>query len=268
MAVHAHPDDESIGTGGVLAKYTAEGIRTVLVTCTNGELGDGPAGVKPGEEGHDPRAVVEVRRAELDASCKVLGIAHLEMLGYRDSGMMGWAQNDDPDSFWNTPVDDAAARLAALMDRYRPDVVVTYDSNGFYGHPDHIQAHRITMRAHERTAIARKVYETAVSREEVVEMYTRFRDSGLELDGAEDFDPENPPFGIPREQITTVVDVSDFVDAKRDAIVAHGSQTDSVWFQKIPPDLFRMIFAREAYVRRHDTTNAPLPEDDLFAGLR
>src|SRR5579863_2337306 len=112
MAVHAHPDDESISTGGVLARYAAEGVRTVLVTCTDGRCGDGADGTKPGEEGHDVAAVVAERRAELEASCKVLGITHLEMLGYPDSGMMGWPQNDEPGSFWSTPVEAAAERLS------------------------------------------------------------------------------------------------------------------------------------------------------------
>ena len=147
MAVHAHPDDEAIGTGGILARYAAEGVRTVLVTCTNGELGDAPGGLKPGEPGHDERAVVELRRRELEASCEVLGVAHLEMLGYHDSGMEGWPQNESPGSFWRTPVEEPAQRLAELMDRYEPQVVVTYDENGFYGHPDHIQANRVTHAA-------------------------------------------------------------------------------------------------------------------------
>lgn len=143
MAVHAHPDDEATGTGGVLARYAAEGIRTVLVTCTDGACGDGPGGVKPGATGHDPAAVALIRRQELEASCGVLKVSDLEMLDYADSGMMGWPSNDAPGSFWRTPVEEGAARLAELMRHYRPDVVVTYDENGFYGHPDHIQAHRI-----------------------------------------------------------------------------------------------------------------------------
>ena len=104
MAVHAHPDDEAIGTGGILARYSAEGVRTVLVTCTNGELGDAPGGVKPGEPGHDEAVVVPLRRKELEASCEILGVDHLELLGYHDSGMAGWPQNDAPGSFWRTPV--------------------------------------------------------------------------------------------------------------------------------------------------------------------
>src|SRR5271154_2029792 len=103
MAVHAHPDDEATGTGGVLAQAASRGMRTVLVTCTDGGCGDGPGGVKPGEPGHDPAEVVAIRQGELEASCAILGVTHLELLGYADSGMMGWANNDAPESFWSTP---------------------------------------------------------------------------------------------------------------------------------------------------------------------
>ena len=125
------------------------------MTCTDGACGDGPGGVKPGEPGHDPVAVAALRRRELEASCAILGVSDLELLGYGDSGMMGWATNDAPGSFWSTPVEVAAARLGELMTTYRPDVVVTYDENGFYGHPDHIQAHRVTMAALALTGLAR-----------------------------------------------------------------------------------------------------------------
>ena len=106
MAVHAHPDDEASTTGGILARYSAEGIRTVLVTCTNGELGDGHEISKPGDVDHDEAWVVATRRRELEKSCEILGVTYLEMLGYRDSGMMGWPQNDAEGSFWTTPVRD------------------------------------------------------------------------------------------------------------------------------------------------------------------
>src|SRR5580765_342727 len=124
MAVHAHPDDESSSTGGVLARYASEGVRTVLVTCTNGELGDGPGGVKPGAEGHDRALVAKTRLAELEAACEILGVSHLELLGYHDSGMPDWEYKDWPEAFCNIPVDVAAARLSALFERYQPDVVV------------------------------------------------------------------------------------------------------------------------------------------------
>src|SRR3954452_528421 len=110
MAVHAHPDDEASGTGGVLARYSSEGIQTVLVTCTDGSCGDGPGGVQPGQPGHVPAEVGAMRRSELEASCAVLKASHLELLGYADSGMMGWPNNDAPGSFWTTPIADAAAR--------------------------------------------------------------------------------------------------------------------------------------------------------------
>src|SRR3978361_796552 len=117
MAVHAHPDDEATGTGGVLARYASEGIQTVLVTCTDGRCGDGPGGVKPGEPGHDPAAVATARQAELEASCAILGVSALEVLGYADSGMAGSPTNDVPVSFWKTPVDEAARRLGDLMEQ-------------------------------------------------------------------------------------------------------------------------------------------------------
>ena len=123
MTVHAHPDDEVLGTGGILARYGDEGVRTVLATCTGGEQGDGPGGVKPGEEGHDEADVRERRLGELRESAAHLGIDHVELLGYRDSGMEGWDANADPDVFANAPLDEAVARLSALMERYRPQVV-------------------------------------------------------------------------------------------------------------------------------------------------
>jgi LmbE family N-acetylglucosaminyl deacetylase len=161
MAVHAHPDDEGIQTGGVLAMYASRGIKTVLVTCTNGEMGDSPDGLKPDKDGHDTAATSELRLSELREAARALSIGSLELLGYRDSGMMGWPQNDDPASFWRVPLDEATARIAALMERHQPEVVITYDANGLYGHPDHIQASRATFAAAERTGIPQKVYEIA-----------------------------------------------------------------------------------------------------------
>lgn len=273
MAVHAHPDDEATGTGGILAKYAAEGIRTVLVTCTDGGCGDGPGGIKPGDAAHDPAAVAAVRRAELEASCAALGITDLEMLDYADSGMMGWSSNDAPGSFWTTPVDAAAARLADLMRAYEPDVVVTYDPNGFYGHPDHIQAHRITMAAAEASGIPAKVYWTAVSVSEMATFEQRLRDAGVEFPAS---DPDAPPAGdnegfppgTPDGQITTRIDATAFAGAKFDALAAHASQGENIFFLGMGREAFADIMGIEAYVRVHDTTGAPTPEDDLFAGLR
>jgi LmbE family N-acetylglucosaminyl deacetylase len=265
MAVHAHPDDEALGTGGVLARYADEGVRTVLVTCTNGELGDGPGGVKPGEAGHDERAVVELRRRELEASCAVLGVSHLELLGYRDSGMEGWPQNSADGAFWGVPVADAAARLAALLERYQPHVVVTYDENGFYGHPDHIQANRVTMAATAASEIPDKVYYTAVPRSALAGFAQTLRAQGVEPpDGVEG----ESNFGTPDELITTYVDCSAVTGRKYDSLAAHGSQSDNIFFLRMGRELFGQVMNREAFLRVRDRTGAPVPEADLFAGLR
>lgn len=274
MAVHAHPDDEATSTGGVLARYSAEGVRTVLVTCTDGACGDGPGGVKPGDPGHDRAAVVALRRQELEASCLILGVGHLELLEYRDSGMMGWADNDAPGSFWTTPVDDAAARLAQLMEHYQPDVVVTYDPNGFYGHPDHIQAHRITMVAAEKTGIPAKVYWPTIPRSRMGDFVRRMREAGVEM--SDTLDPDRtdadaehgPPMGSDDEDIAAWVDVSAYANRKYDALAAHASQGDNIFFLRMGREVFAELMGGETFLRAVDRTGAPLPEDDLFAGLR
>ena len=277
MAVHAHPDDEATGTGGVLARCAAEGIRTVLVTCTDGSCGDGPGGVKPGEPGHDPAAVAVVRKAELEASCQLLKVSDLELLGYADSGMMGWPQNDAPGSFWTTPVPEAAARLAELMRVYQPDVVVTYDENGFYGHPDHIQAHRITMEAVKLTDIPAKVYWTTAPRSMFAEFGRILRElaeaegnetAAEEGDGSGEGSEDQMPVGLPDEEITTWVDVSEYAEPKLEALAAHASQSDNIFFLQMGEELFSSVMGSESFVRVADPTGAPVPEDDLFAGLR
>jgi LmbE family N-acetylglucosaminyl deacetylase len=269
MAVHAHPDDEVPGTGGILARCAAEGIATVVVTCTDGGCGDGPGGVKPGEPGHDPAAVVAMRRGELEASCAVLKVSHLELLGYADSGMMGWPMNSVPGSFWTTPVDDAAARLGELMQRYQPDVVVTYDENGFYGHPDHIQAHRVTMAAMASIGQPAKVYWTTAPRSWMQEFGRVMREFGADWDEPDpSTDGPQPDIGLPDEQITTWVDTTEFSSQKFDALAAHASQSDNIFFLRMGKEKFAQMMGMETFLRVHDTTGAVLPEDDLFAGLR
>ncbi|MGQ4517040.1 PIG-L family deacetylase [Streptomyces sp. DW26H14] len=269
MAVHAHPDDEATSTGGVLARYAAEGIRTVLVTCTDGGCGDGPGGVKPTDPGHDPAAVASMRRQELKESCDVLNISDLEMLDYADSGMEGWPSNDAPGSFWQTPVEEGAARLAELMEHYRPDVVVTYDENGFYGHPDHIQAHRITMTALESVPLTPKVYWTTMPRS----IMTRFGETMRELDeNMQEPDPEEAAamakIGLPDDEITTWVDTAAFSGQKFDSLAAHASQGENIFFLKMGKEKFGELMGTETFLRVKDTTGAAVPENDLFAGLR
>ncbi|MFB6520843.1 PIG-L family deacetylase [Streptomyces sp. NPDC056401] len=269
MAVHAHPDDEATSTGGVLAQYAAEGIRTVLVTCTDGRCGDGPGGTKPGAPGHDPAAVAVMRRQELEVSRDVLKISDLETLDYADSGMMGWPSNDAPGAFWQTPVEEGAARLAELMRHYRPDVVVTYDENGFYGHPDHIQAHRITMAALEMTELTPKVYWTTMPRSAMQRFGEIMREFGEDM-------PEPDPaeaaaladIGLPDEEITTWVDTTAYSGQKYDSLAAHASQGESIFFLKMGKEKFGELMGVETFVRVKDATGAAVPETDLFAGLR
>jgi LmbE family N-acetylglucosaminyl deacetylase len=271
MAVHAHPDDEAISTGGVLARAAAEGIRTVVVTCTNGELGDAPGGVKPGEEGHDEAEVVAIRRVELEKACRELGVEHLEMLGYHDSGMVDWSYKEQPDVFSQVPVAEAAARLSELFELYRPDVVISYEEGAAYDHPDHVQTARVALAAMKTAAgrgAPRKFYQTAMSMQHWERVMAALKEAGIELPF-----PEPSPEWLERmvqtqERITTSVDVGPFIDRKRAAVLAHASQMDETFFTRMPPETFGLAFGMEHFIRSHDATGAPLPEGDLFAGLR
>jgi len=220
----------------------------------------------PAHKDTDIEAVVELRQAELEKSCAVLGVDHLELLGYADSGMMGWDANDAPGSFWTTPVDEAAGRLAELMRRYQPDVVVTYDENGFYGHPDHIQAHRITMAAVAATELPAKVYWTTVPQSAFAEFGRVMRELGADWDEPED--GAVPDIGVPDEQVTTWVDTRAFSGQKYDALAAHASQGENIFFLRMGRDRFGELMGTETFIRVADRTGAELPEDDLFAGLR
>jgi LmbE family N-acetylglucosaminyl deacetylase len=272
MAVHAHPDDEVIGTGGILARYGAAGARTVLVTCTDGRQGDGPGGIKPGDDKHDEEEVVRLRRQELERSCEILGVSHLEMLGYRDSGMEGWDANGRPDAFCNVPLEAAAARVSLLIERYRPQVLVTYDENGAYGHPDHIQAHRVAMAATEQTGIPQKLYYTAIPRSAFRAWAEGMRAAGIDLaelgfpDVPED---EAPAFGTPDELIGAVVDVSGYTDRKREALHAHASQAENFFLLRLPDEAWRMAFSSEYFVRvrTREPVDPAVVEDDLFSGV-
>jgi len=271
MAVHAHPDDESSSTGGVFARYSDEGIRTVLVTCTNGEYGDGPGRVKPGEDGHVPDEVAKTRLGELTLACEHLGIDHLETLGYHDSGMSDWEYKDRPDVFCNVELTESVGRLVELFERYRPDVVITYADNGGYNHPDHLRAHEITVHAVEATDIPAKLYFIARRRRDWERMRERMLAAGIEMPTPPQR-PQSPEVQKAMEEmensITTSVDTTDVADRKRAALSAHASQLDESWWLRFPPDAFAEVFGNETFIRARDRSGASVPEDDLFAGLR
>jgi LmbE family N-acetylglucosaminyl deacetylase len=268
MAVHAHPDDESSSTGGILARYADEGLRTVVVTCTNGEYGDAPGGIKPGEPGHDPESVARIRRGELERACALLGVDRVELLGYHDSGMADWDYRNRADAFCNISIGEAADRLVRLFEQYRPDIVVTYADDAGYDHPDHVQTTRVTMAAIDRSGIPKKGYWSLIR----ASAFARFRDllveQGVEIDL-----PQPGPEVVQRmkqleERITTTIDVRPFVERKRAALQLHASQIEESFFATLPADAFSTIFAEEDFIRIHDTTGASVPEDDMFSGLR
>jgi LmbE family N-acetylglucosaminyl deacetylase len=272
MAVHAHPDDEASG-GGILAAYGDQGIRTVVVTCTNGEFGDAPGGIKPGQEGHNPETVARLRLAELDKSVQILQVGALETLGYHDSGMEDWDYKNRPDAFTNVPIETVAGRIGELITKYRPQVLVTYDDQGAYQHPDHVHASRAAQAAAAATGIPAKVYLSTMRSSTWRKIFDALRELGEQVPSWSDDDSEEAKERARRaieseSRITTTIDIRPVLARKRAALFAHGSQINDSWFSKLPPAIAEEAFGYEYFIRVVDTTGAPLPEDDLFAGLR
>jgi LmbE family N-acetylglucosaminyl deacetylase len=280
LAVHAHPDDEATSTGGTYRVLADQGVRTVLVTCTNGEFGDAPGGIKPGDDGHDDDEVARIREGELDRAVELLGIDRLVRLGYRDSGMKGWPQNEDPASFWATPVADAAARVAAIMMEERPQVVVTYNEFGFYGHPDHIQAHRVTLAAlalldYEPTlyfnAVPNSVFAIMRERWEREEREQREADEAKGIvrpPEPDESEEDRIEMGTPDEAIGAAIDVSSATDAKFDALAAHHSQVGESFWMKMSREEFKKAMGTEWYVRVTNPCDLAGQVTDIFAGYR
>jgi LmbE family N-acetylglucosaminyl deacetylase len=272
MAVHAHPDDEASG-GGILATYSDQGIRTVVVTCTNGEFGDAPGGIKPGQEGHDTETVARLRLAELDESAQILRVDALETLGYHDSGMQEWDYKNRPDAFCNVPVETVAGRIGELIAKYQPQVLVTYDDQGAYQHPDHVHASRSAQAAAAATGIPAKVYLSTMRSSSWRKIFEALRELGEDVPRWSDDDSAEAQERARRAmesetRITTTVDIRPVLARKRAALLAHGSQISDSWFSKLPAQIAEEAFGYEYFIRVADTTGAPVPEDDLFAGLR
>jgi LmbE family N-acetylglucosaminyl deacetylase len=280
LAVHAHPDDEASSTGGLYRLLADQGVRTILVTCTNGECGDGPDGSKPDASHHDGDAVAKTRAVELDNAVKILGINRLVRLGYRDSGMKGWPQNDDPDSFWATPVDVAAAKLAETLMQERPQVIMTYNEYGFYGHPDHIQAHRITLAALEMVDYEPTLYFNAIPDSVMVTWRARWEQEDrerAEADAAkgivrepepENHDEEEFEMGTPDDEVSAAIDVSAVTGAKFDALAAHISQMGDSFWMKMGRERFKETMSTEWFVRVTNPMHVEGQVNDIFAGYR
>jgi N-acetyl-1-D-myo-inositol-2-amino-2-deoxy-alpha-D-glucopyranoside deacetylase len=262
MLVHAHPDDEAISTGGVMMKAKAHGHRVVLVTATRGEVGEI---YNMDEESSRPH-LGEIRTGELKAAGEILGVDRIELLGYRDSGMVDTADNKDPRSFHQARLDEAAGKLAVLMRDERPDVVVTYAADGVYGHPDHIKAHHVTNAALdllEREGLSpEKLYYTAIPRS-LMEAFTKQM--------PEEAQRQNTNMriaGTPDELVTARIDVHDYVEEKRKAFGAHVSQNDpNSWFTTMASQIYELVFGTEYYQLVRGKPGSTLPEEDLFAGI-
>jgi LmbE family N-acetylglucosaminyl deacetylase len=279
LLVHAHPDDEAFATGGLIARSVAEGHRVDLVTCTGGEEGEiHDPSLEPAEA--QPR-LAEIRRAELECSLAALrgpypGELNLHLLGYRDSGMMGTPANERPESFWKADLEEATARLVAIVRAARPAVMVTYDPNGNYGHPDHINAHRIAAAAFDAAADpgrhpdagpphgVAKLYEIAFNRDRWFALMGDMKERGIELPwdfgasdseppAAQDLNPSNVEaarqvgeaegeggdfgdFGVAEADITTTVDVADYAPAKRRCMDCHKTQRQDMGWLLDLPD--------------------------------
>ena len=292
MTVHAHPDDETIGTGGTMAKAINAGHRVVLVTCTRGELGEIVVPDMDTPDNH--RRLGETRAGELESAMGILGVTEWDNLGYRDSGMMGEPGNNDPRSFWQADLDEAARRLTWLIRQHRPDVVTTYNEFGGYGHPDHIRTHDVAVRAFPRAGDASwypeqleagletwapaKLYEQAIPASVRNAMNERLVEMGVESfwlppkdatpEQLAEFEARMAKMLVPDESVTTWVDISDAIDLKWEAIRRHVTQisADSP-FMKFGLDGWREFWAKEAFILRESRVETTFPESDLFAGI-
>ncbi|HEY7439102.1 MAG TPA: mycothiol conjugate amidase Mca [Acidimicrobiia bacterium] len=278
LSVHAHPDDEASKGAATVAKYHAEGLRSVLVCCTGGEAGDI---LNPAADTPEVRAnLFEVRMQELRDSVAAIGYDRLELLGYRDSGMKDTEDNTHPDNFANAPLDEAVEKLVRIIRRERPQVIITYgDDREFYPHPDHVRVHEISLPAFDAAGDASrfrdagppwtpsKLYYTGWSLRRVRALHEAYLQRGEESPYSSwferGFDERKAP------EFTTFVDVSDFLDARRNALLAHRTQVDPEghWF-RLPEDVVREVFPWEEFVLAQSRVPTELPEDDLFAGLR
>ncbi len=245
-----------------MVRASAQGHRVVLVTATRGEHGEVADGfLRPGE------TLAERRVQETAAAAAILGVHRHEFLGYVDSGMMGTPENDLPGSFWSADPEEAATRLAKILAEENAEVLTVYDAHGNYGHPDHIKVHQVGLRAAELAGTPR-VYEATIDRDRVIELARQaVDDPSLVPEGSpvatmakEMLDGGLENFGSPGSMITTRVDVTAYVQQKRDAMRAHASQIDEQsWFLSMPDDAFEMMFGTESFIG-HGT----VPADDLF----
>lgn len=279
LLVHAHPDDEAIGTGATMAHYAAAGAHVTLVTCTLGEEGEIHLPELSQLAADQADQLGGYRITELAAACAAMGVTDHRFLGgagrYRDSGMMGLPTNDHPRAFWQADLDVAAGHLVEIMRELRPQVMITYDPNGFYGHPDHIQAHRVAMRAAELAAAEgcapAKIYWTAMPKSALAAGAEAFAESSDNpFAGVDNLD--ELPFGTPDAEIAARIDATEQHRAKEAAMRAHGTQIPAnSWLYVVAGNFGGEFMGVEYYTLaagEKGPGSGPYGwEDDLFAGL-
>jgi LmbE family N-acetylglucosaminyl deacetylase len=279
LAVHAHPDDETITMGGTLARYSAEGVRTVVVTCTRGDLGDvsDPALLADGGRGRmlTVEAVAALRDRELDAAAAVLGVSRVVKLGYSDSGMAGWPENQRPGAFFAADLYDATERLLDVIRQERPHVMVAYDATGGYGHPDHIKAHQVAVAAFAASGDAQpaRLYFVRFPLTWSREFVHALRQAGIDAPGTAvagaGAGPEVAVIGTPDALVTTTIDVRQYVATKLAALTCHASQMPADHFlMRMPLELAQRLWAFEYFSLESPQTGETNVADDLFSGTR
>ena len=278
LAVHAHPDDETITMGGLLALCADRGISTSVICCTDGKVATIFDPEYAANEDEIRPRLKEIPEAELRRAGEILGVSEVNFLEFGDSGMAGTETNSAPGAFWRADFDEAVGRVVAHIRRFRPHVVVTYDGNGGYGHPDHIQAHRVTLVAVEAAYHAvypelgpawrvSKLYYTAFPRSEVRRIAEMAKSAGMKPPFGE-ADPDSLEFVTPDELVTTRVNCRDQLSRKREALIAHRSQlTEEFALLSVPEEILREHFSDEFYQLVFSRVPTTLPETDVFAGL-
>jgi LmbE family N-acetylglucosaminyl deacetylase len=260
--VHAHPDDESLFTAGATRKYADEGRRVVLITCTDGRLGLDARARAGNDPRHDAATVVATRAGELAHAAELLGVARHVRLGYRDSGLGDWATAQDPECFARADLDAVARTVATILDDERCEVVVTYDEYGYYGHPDHVAAHRATRRAVEMSSAVERLYYPVTPRDRLGEFVERAAALGLALP----LWVLDAGVGCEPSEVAATLDVTALVEVKRAAIAAHASQVDNADLVTMDEDLFRLLFGHEHYRLGWSRSGKSGAANDLFGG--
>ncbi len=273
LAVFAHPDDEAFGTGGTLARYAAEGVKVYLVCATRGEVGE-----ISDPNYATPETLGEVREGELRCAAEKIGVSELIFLGYRDSGMAGTPENQDPHAFINAPAGEVVARLVGILRRLRPQVVATFEPFGGYGHPDHIAIHRHTVAAFHAAADpnqypgqgpawqAMRLFYTAIPRSFFLRMRSEMQNLGIDTSDLSDFD--NPSRGWPDDKINVRLDVSPSVDSKWEALNCHRTQFGpGNLFHRLPEDKVKAMMSTEFFSLAWPEPGPGLSLPGLFAGL-